>query len=78
MMVDGVEKATGGGVKCPLGSPLASVTWCINHLAARGIGIAGPEMIISGATCKTRDFKAGQTIEAQYSVLDSVSTTLTA
>ena len=64
------------GLQCPLGGPLASVAWCVRHLAGRGIGIKKGDMIISGATCKTRDFKAGDVIEAQYSSLENVTTTL--
>ena len=52
--VSGEGKAAGVGTKCPLGGPLWSVLWCVNHLAKRGIGIEKGQMIISGATCKTR------------------------
>ena len=66
------------GLQCPLGGPLASVAWCVRHLAGRGIGIKKGDMIISGATCKTRDIAPGAVIEARFGALGVVSTTLDA
>lgn len=72
IVVDGEVKASGAGSKCPLGSPLASVTWCVNHLASRGISVADDTVIISGATCKTQNFGVGQKIEAIIGDLEPI------
>lgn len=72
VVIDGKVKATGAGSNCPLGSPLASITWCVNHLASRGISIADGTVIISGATCKTQDFGVGQKIEVTIGDLEPV------
>lgn len=70
--VNGVEKARGCARMNPLGSPLASLVWCTNHLRQRNIQIQPGELVIAGACCKTREFNAGDTVEAVFHGLGSV------
>jgi 2-keto-4-pentenoate hydratase len=77
LVVDGAEKSTGEGAANPLGSPLASLAWCVNHLAmARGKTLRAGMLVIAGAYCKTRDCQAGSVIEAKFGGLGSVTTTM--
>ena len=48
LVVDGADKSTGEGAANPLGSPLASLTWCVNHLAmARGKTLRAGMLVIA-------------------------------
>ena len=72
IVVNGETRATGRGEDNPLGSPLASLTWCINHLGGRGITLRTGELVIAGACCKTRDWSAGDSIEVTFEGLGVV------
>ena len=37
-------------LQSPFGSPLASLTWCANHLNTRGIALKAGEFVIGGAS----------------------------
>ena len=66
LLVDGVEVAKGGAEECPLGSPVASLTGCANHLNGRGLGLQTGQLIITGnmARCKT-NLAPGLEVEAR-------------
>lgn len=70
--VNGVEKAAGGGEKNPLGSPVASLTWCANHLLTRGLCLEPGQLVIAGACCKTREWSSGDEIVANFGDLGQV------
>lgn len=73
--VKGVEVATGGAELCPLGSPLASLTWLANHLPSRGQCLRPGETIITGACSKTKAFGVGDSIVASFGALGTVRLT---
>eukprot|EP00035_Acanthoeca_spectabilis_P026228 m.461815 g.461815 ORF g.461815 m.461815 type:complete len:268 (+) comp22416_c0_seq1:1743-2546(+) len=62
--------SSGGATANPLGSPVASLAWCANHLNARGISLRAGDIVIGGAMCKSRDFSAGDEIAADFSLAD--------
>jgi 2-keto-4-pentenoate hydratase len=74
--VDGEQKSTGLGSKCPLGSPVAALTWTVNHLNSRGMALKASELVISGAFCKSRDFIAGSAVVVDFGSLGKVTTTI--
>ena len=70
--VNGEERAAGEGANCPLGSPLAALTWVANHLVGRGKRLLPGDVVIGGATCKTREWSAGDTVVASFGDLGEV------
>ena len=70
--VNDETRATGGAGNNPLGSPLASLTWCANHLNTRGLALQPGELVIAGACCKTRDWAAGDAIAVTFEGLGVV------
>ena len=66
LCVNGEAVASGGGDQCPLGGPLASLTWCANHLNRRGRTLEAGALVISGAMCKFRAFGPGDTLSAKF------------
>ena len=66
LLVNGAEVARGSAAECPLGSPMASLTGCANHLNGRGLGLKAGQLVITGnlARCKT-DLAPGLHVEAQ-------------
>jgi len=71
--INGTQVATGDASLCPLGSPLASLTWLANHLPSRGQCLRPGEAIITGACSKTKAFAAGDKIVASFGTLGSVA-----
>ena len=47
---------------CPLGSPLAALTYVVNHLHSRGLGVEAGQVVIAGALCKFKQLAAGQAL----------------
>ena len=39
-----------GLLQSPFGSPLASLTWCANHLSMRGMPLRAGDLVIGGAS----------------------------
>lgn len=76
LAVNGKELITGSGAACPEGGPAQSLAWLANHLNRRGLALQKGQLVITGATCITRDFKAGDTILAKFAGLGEVETTL--
>lgn len=58
--------ASGNATANPLGSPVASLTWCANHLNSLGLGLRKGQLIIAGAICKTRDFVVGDPVLVDF------------
>ena len=76
IQVNSEVKAQGSGGKNPLGSPLASLTWCANHLVARGMCLLPGQTVIAGACCKTRDWSPGDLIVSHFGDLGDVRVTI--
>jgi 2-keto-4-pentenoate hydratase len=81
LSVRGVEVAAGSTTANPLGGPLASLTWCVNHLSRRGIALEPGMLVIAGAICKSRAFVPGDDVVAVFhradgSIVGTVSTTI--
>lgn len=71
--VNGEECAAGEGAKCPLGSPVAALAWLANHLVGRGKRLLPGDVVIGGATCKTRAWGAGDKLVVGFGELGEVS-----
>ena len=56
-----------------LGNPLNALAWLANHLATRGLALQPGDVVMSGAISKVLRPKAGDTIEARFAHLGSVS-----
>eukprot|EP00930_Biecheleria_cincta_P069536 TRINITY_DN57268_c0_g1_i1.p1 TRINITY_DN57268_c0_g1~~TRINITY_DN57268_c0_g1_i1.p1 ORF type:complete len:236 (-),score=28.16 TRINITY_DN57268_c0_g1_i1:603-1310(-) len=76
--IHGQQVAKGCGALCPLGGPLAALTWLANHLNERGLALLKGQVVITGATCKSASFAVGDQVVASFSTLGSVSLTICA
>mmetsp|Transcript_24062 Transcript_24062/g.60055 ORF Transcript_24062/g.60055 Transcript_24062/m.60055 type:complete len:111 (+) Transcript_24062:2-334(+) len=76
LAVNGAEVCQGAGSKCPDGGPVQALTYLANHLNGRGLLIEKGQLVVTGATCITRDFKIGDTVSATFSGLGLVQTTI--
>ena len=56
-----------------LGNPLAAVAWLGNTLGERGIALEAGHVVLPGACTKAIPFSAGDTVEASFSGLGTVS-----
>jgi 2-keto-4-pentenoate hydratase len=59
-----------------MGDPLNALVWLANHLAARGLALEPGDVVMSGAISKLLRPKAGDTIQARFTRLGSVSVTV--
>lgn len=66
LYVDGQRVSHGEAISCPMGSPLASLTACANHLNSRGLQLKSGQVVIAGAMCRFKELKVGQKIEARF------------
>lgn len=64
--------ATGAGAAV-LGDPAVSVAWAVNKLGERGLGLRKGDIVLSGAITEAIAFQPGDTIQAQFAHLGSVS-----
>ena len=76
LQVNGAEVAAGSTSECPEGGPIESLTWCANHLVSRGLALQKGQVVITGATCKSTQFKIGDTVTASLGALGSVAYTI--
>ncbi|MFE7337174.1 2-keto-4-pentenoate hydratase [Streptomyces griseus] len=72
LLIDGNPVATGRGREV-LGHPAAAVAWLANALAAYGKGLDAGHVILPGAMTTAPLIRAGQTAEARFGALGSVS-----
>lgn len=56
-----------------MGDPLNALVWLANHLATRGLALEPGEVVMSGAITKMLRPKVGDTIQANFAHLGSVS-----
>eukprot|EP00931_Biecheleriopsis_adriatica_P116964 TRINITY_DN92539_c0_g1_i1.p1 TRINITY_DN92539_c0_g1~~TRINITY_DN92539_c0_g1_i1.p1 ORF type:complete len:265 (+),score=30.73 TRINITY_DN92539_c0_g1_i1:66-860(+) len=70
--VAGQTVTEGSGAACPLGGPQEALTYLANHLNSRGLSLKKGQLIITGMTCKSPDFAAGDKIAASFSTLGRV------
>lgn len=56
-----------------MGNPLNALAWLANHLATRGLALEPGDLVMSGAISKMLRPKAGDTIQARFARLGSVS-----
>ncbi|MFX3633979.1 MAG: 2-keto-4-pentenoate hydratase [Candidatus Pristimantibacillus sp.] len=64
--------ATGAGAAI-LGDPAVSVAWAVNKLGERGEGLRKGDIVLSGAITEAIAFQPGDTIQAQFAQLGSIS-----
>lgn len=76
MSINGAEVCSGSGSACPEGSPLRALVWLANHLNSRGLGLQKGQLVITGATCFTRELKPGDKVAAVFEGLGNMDTTL--
>merc|ERR1712151_213213 len=76
LSVNGNTKSTGSGSTCPGGGPVQALTWLANHLNSRGLALQRGQLVITAATCLTKEIQIGDTIHANFGSLGSVMTTL--
>lgn len=62
-----------GSSAAVLGHPAAAIAWAVNELAALGKGLKKGDIVLSGAMSEAIEFKAGDSIIAQFDGLGSVS-----
>lgn len=72
LLVNGEVAAEGGGARCPDGGPIEAVAWLANHLNGRGLALQAGQVIATGQTCMTREFAAGDRVEARFEGYGSV------
>lgn len=76
LAINGKTVGEGSGAACPGGGPAEALTWLANHLNSRGLALKTGHLVITGATCITKDFKAGDKLIADFVGLGSVETVL--
>lgn len=59
-----------------MGNPLNALVWLANHLATRGLALEPGDIVMSGAITKMLRPKVGDTIQANFGHLGSVSVTV--
>ena len=59
-----------------MGNPLNALAWLANHLATRGLALEPGDLVMSGAITKMLRPKVGDTIQAKFARLGSVSVTV--
>ncbi|CAE8617525.1 unnamed protein product, partial [Polarella glacialis] len=74
LIVNGDEVDRGSGALCPLGGPAPALAWLANHLNSRGLQLQRGQLVITGVTCKSNAFAAGDHIRATFAGLGSVET----
>lgn len=74
--INGTVVVEGSGSKCPEQGPLPAVTWLANHLNSRGLALQKGQLVMTGQTCNTRNFKPGDVLTADFAGLGSVQTIL--
>lgn len=77
MTIDGEETGAGEG-RLAYGDPLTALTWCVNHLSARGIPAAKGEVITTGTCTGIQFADAGASVLARFDDLDDVRIDFTA
>ena len=65
-----VAAATGAAV---LGNPVTSMVWLVNKLAENGLSLEAGEVVISGAIAAPHPIAAGDTFEAVFEGLGTIS-----
>eukprot|EP00911_Craspedida_sp_UC1_P000483 UC1_evm2s365 len=64
--------ADGSAAANPCGSPVASLTFCANHLNNRGLFLKKGDFIIAGAMCKTRNWQVSRPVIVSFGDLGAV------
>jgi len=75
MDIDGETAATGEGAAC-LGHPLNSARWLADQMSQRGTPLQAGDVLMTGALGPMRPLVPGNTIEADFGPLGSVTTHL--
>ena len=76
LAINGIPAGSGRGANA-YGGPLTALTWLVNHLCARGRGIAAGEVVTTGVVTELSYLKAGDRAVADYGSLGSVEVRLT-
>jgi 2-oxo-3-hexenedioate decarboxylase len=70
--VDGAAKTQGVAANA-MGGPLTSLAWLVEHLRDRGIGLKAGQVITTGVVTDIFDLQPGQSAEATFEALGSIS-----
>ncbi|GIP29352.1 2-keto-4-pentenoate hydratase [Paenibacillus sp. J23TS9] len=73
VMTKNSQVVTTGSGAAVLGDPAVSVAWAVNKLGERGLGLRRGDVVLSGAITEAIAFKPGDTIQAQFAHLGSVT-----
>lgn len=76
LSVNGSEVSSGSAAACPKSDPVEAVAWLANHLNSRGLSLQKGQLVITGATCITKDITAGDTLLAEFAGMGDVEMTL--
>lgn len=66
LAVNGTQVSEGSGAAVPDGGPVQALTWLANHLNGRGLSLQKGQLVITGATCITRDIQIGDKVSASF------------
>jgi 2-keto-4-pentenoate hydratase len=72
LLIDGVLTATGSS-DAVLGNPANAVAWSANKLAEHGQRLEAGHVVIPGSCTKAFDVAAGNSVEARFAGLGSVT-----
>lgn len=72
--VNGMDKAAGSGGNV-MGSPLNVLAWLANHMSKRGIGLKAGQWVSTGLTTEVFQVRRGDTVDADFGSLGTVSVT---
>ncbi|GAB6987995.1 2-keto-4-pentenoate hydratase [Paenibacillus pini] len=73
VMTKNSQVVTTGAGAAVLGDPAVSVAWAVNKLGERGLGLRKGDVVLSGAITEAIAFEPGDTIQAQFAHLGSVT-----
>ncbi|MEM7322466.1 MAG: fumarylacetoacetate hydrolase family protein [Actinomycetota bacterium] len=76
MSIDGDVVSTGHGRDC-LGNPLLAAVWLADALSAVGTPLRTGDVVMTGAVSPMAPFAAGQTVEADFGPLGTISVNAT-
>ncbi|EIT86168.1 4-oxalocrotonate decarboxylase [Fictibacillus macauensis ZFHKF-1] len=72
MSKNGAVATTGAGAAV-LGDPAEAVAWCVRKLAQQNEGLKKGDIVLSGALSEAIPLNAGDTIQASFGILGTVS-----
>ena len=76
MSINGDEVSTGTGAAC-LGHPLHAARWLADTMSQRGTPLRAGDVVMTGALGPMRPIGPGDTVEADFGDLGTVTTSIT-